>query len=101
MNPPEYDVFADEKDKRKHEEVMATTKQRDKEDMRESRERFLIGLAIVVVILGIVGAIFAGVSHNDEVNGRTRIEHEKTAQACIEKNYVWINDGCIPLTSTR
>lgn len=68
---------------------------RDRENRRQRRGYILIGLAIVVVILGIVAAIWTGVDRAGARQVREQQQHEQTAQECIRSGNIWINDSCL------
>jgi ABC-type uncharacterized transport system fused permease/ATPase subunit len=64
-------------------------------DRRERRSAALIGLAIVVVLLAVIGAIWTGVDRAADKRIRLQQQKERTAQVCIQAGNIWINDSCL------
>lgn len=76
------------------EKIRATTAA----DRRERIGWSLVGLAIVVVILGIVGAIWTAVDRDRQKIIRQEQVRQQTAQECIRAGNIWTSDGDCLLT---
>ncbi len=64
-------------------------------DRRQRRGHILAGLAIMVIALAVIGAIWTGIDRASDKQLRRQQQHEQTAQECIRAGNIWINDGCL------
>lgn len=66
----------------------------------ESRHRLLgyvgIGVTIVVVLLGLFGAVLYGVADGRKDQQLRERQRNEVAQTCIRDGNIWINGDCIP-----
>jgi flagellar biosynthesis/type III secretory pathway M-ring protein FliF/YscJ len=68
---------------------------KDRADRRQRRGHILVGLAIVIVIVIVIGAIWTAIDRNGARQVRENQQHEQTAQECIKAGNIWIQDGCL------
>lgn len=93
--------FEDEKAKREHVRQMAQIQRQIKAERREFLGSVLVGIALVVVLLAVVGAVTYGVRNGQQADTRREQERARIGVECINNGYTWVNGTCIPLRGDR
>lgn len=100
-------IMAEAEKQREHEariekiKATALQEQARQETIRtESRHSLvggvLIGVGIVVVLLGLFGAMLYGVTDGRKDQQQRERQRNEIAQTCIREGNIWLNGNCIP-----
>lgn len=74
---------------------------RDREARREWWGAVLVGVAVVLVALAVIAAIFYGVQRSSANDLKIEQEHTKIVKECLDKGYSWMNGNCIYTGGSR